>query len=244
MRDGTGIKRIFYPPAPREAVFPEPPKGLSKAALRKWMGETSGKVGEAQEAENAKWRKERVPDTQIRIEFMDWAWDGRLLGEVGDKHVASIDGAWLDVHGLHLPDGRVVHGRAVKLPDGRIVANEAILRAERGGEMNEATVTKAVRHALALAKNENNPGVKKVGAQRKETPQRIRKALRKVDEILDAKPRPGKTPTSAAAACETVRVEMGLNIKKERLQNIHSSPTERAKVGYEKARKSAKSSRK
>ena len=127
MRDGTGIKRIFHPPAPREAVFPEPPKGLGRAALEKWMGETSGKVDEAQKAENAKWRKERVPDTRIRIEFMEWAWEGRLLGEVGDKHVESIEGAWLDVHGLHLPDGRVVHGRAVKLPDGRIVANKAIL---------------------------------------------------------------------------------------------------------------------
>ena len=123
------IKPTYHPPAARTVNFPDHPKGLSKAALEKWMGETSGKVDAAIAAENERWQRERVPDTQIRIEFMAWAWEGR---EIGGQHVKSIDGAWLDVHGLHLPDGRVVeHFRAVDLPNDRICSNAAILREER-----------------------------------------------------------------------------------------------------------------
>lgn len=127
MMAGGYIRPTFYPPAPRKVNFPDAPKGLSKAALEKWMRETSGKVDAAIAAENARWQRERVPDTQIRIEFMAWAWEGH---ESGGEHVKNLDGAWLDMHGLHLPDGRVVHGRAVELPNDRILANKAVLDME------------------------------------------------------------------------------------------------------------------
>ncbi len=100
------IKRPYYPPA--------------------------AKVDAANAASREKWLKERVPDTHIRIEFMAWAWEGRLLGEVGDKHVKSIDGGWLnELCQLCLPDGTVIEGSTVDLPNDRICANAAILREER-----------------------------------------------------------------------------------------------------------------
>lgn len=154
---GGYIHRTYYPPAPRKVNFPDAPKGLSKAALEKWMRETSGKVDAAIAAENARWQRERVPDTQIRIEFMAWAWEGH---ESGGEHVKTLDGARLDVHGLHLPppDGRVIHGRTVDLPNDRICANAAILREEREsgvfyGQMAEvaAKIDATHRHVEALA---------------------------------------------------------------------------------------------
>jgi len=127
------IKRPYYPPA--------------------------AKVDAANAASREKWLKERVPDTHIRIEFMAWAWEGRLLGEVGDKHVKSIDGGWLnELCQLCLPDGTVIEGSTVDLPNDRICANAAILREEREsgvfyGQMAEvaAKIDATHRHVEALA---------------------------------------------------------------------------------------------
>ena len=249
------IKPKYYPPAPRKANFPDAPKGLSKAALEKWMRETSGKVDAAIAAENARWQKEREPDTQIRIEFMAWAWEGR---EIGGEHVKSIDGAWMDVHGLHLPDGRVIHGRGVDLPNDRICANAAILREERESGVSYERIietvksehattrkrmAKAAKYGFSLAMNERDKGAKRVGGQEKEKPERIRKALRKVDAILDAKPMPGEKPTRARKACIDIHAEMKLGISAGRLQNIHSSPQERERIGYKKTSASTRLSR-
>lgn len=249
------IRRIYFPPEPRKVNFPDAPAGLTVPELKKWMGETSGKVEAAIAAERARWMKERVPDTHIRIEFMSWVWVGRLLGEVGEKHVESIDGGELDeACRLRLPDGRVIHGGTEDLPNDRICANGAILHEERESgvsqsrpgteadkiiEAVEKAMPKAVRHGINLARNDANKGANKVGAQRKDTPQRIRDALKKVDALLDA----GKA-NNAAQACREIHAEMGLLIKSDRLQNIYSSPKERAKVGYKKAQKTGKLSRK
>lgn len=128
MMAGGYIRRTYYPPEPRKVNFPKPPDGLRGEALKKWMGETSGKVEAAAAAEWKRWPKERVPDTQIRIEFMAWAWEGRLLGE----HVKSIDGGEINkLCQLVLPDGTVIEGRTVDLPNDRIQTNAAILREER-----------------------------------------------------------------------------------------------------------------
>ena len=135
------IKRAYYPPAALTAIFPTPPKGLSKAELEKWMGETSGKVDEANAAAREKWLKERVPDTHIRIEFMAWAWEGREIGEIGGEHIKSIDGGELDeACRLRLPDGRVIHGRTVDLPNDRICANAAILGEERASGIPQGRI--------------------------------------------------------------------------------------------------------
>lgn len=123
------IENKFHPERPPKIPFPAKPEGLTGEAAKRWLGDMSGEVERTSAAAWDHWLSIREPDAQIRIEFMSWAWVGRLLGE---GKVNSLDEARLnDAFELILKDGRIVHGHTEDLPNDRICANAAILREER-----------------------------------------------------------------------------------------------------------------
>ncbi len=255
------ITNNYEPQKEPKIPFPLQPKNLKgKAALSKWLSDTCRQVEKQQMAAFNHWKETKEKAVSIRIEFMSWAWHCRVIGE----HVQDIDGAWLDDGCcLCLPDGREIQGHIDELPDLRICANAAVLREEResgvsyemlSGRIIETVksehsttrkgMAKAAKYGYNLAMNERDKGAKPVGGQGKELPERIRKALNKVDTMINAKPKPGEKPTSARQACVEVHAEMNLGITAERLQNIHSSPKERERIGYKKPSTNPRASRK